>query len=101
MTLSGERGMNPIAMTTINPRKEIGQAGYRTSDLLFPCPVRKLLKPPSHSDKDKRDPTTFLKRDKRRENGVKCGKKHSFQVGSTSLLRPCHDVTASNTLLLR
>ena len=29
---SGERGMNPVAMTIINPWKEIGQAGDRTSD---------------------------------------------------------------------
>ena len=55
------------------------------------------LKPPSHSDKDHKDRTTFLKRDKHRENGTKCRKKHSFQVCSTSLLRSCQDVTASNT----
>ena len=54
------------------------------------------VKPPSHSDKDHKDRTTFLKRDKRRENWTKCRKKHSFQVCSTSLLRSCQDVTASN-----
>ena len=59
------------------------------------------LRPPSHSDKDHKDRTAFLKRDKRRENGTKCRKKHSFQVCSTSLLRSCQDVTASNTFQLR
>ena len=59
------------------------------------------VKPPSHSDKDHKDRTTFVKRDKRRENGTKCSKKHSFQVCSTSLLRSCQDVTASYTSQLR
>ena len=32
---SGERGMNPVAMTIINPWKEFGRAGDRTSNLMF------------------------------------------------------------------
>ena len=55
------------------------------------------VKPPSHSDKDYKDLTAFLKLDKRRENGMKCSKNHSFQVGSTSSPSSCKDVTASNT----
>ena len=39
-TDSGERGMNPVAMTIINPRKNIGRAGDRTSDLMFSSPLR-------------------------------------------------------------
>ena len=55
------------------------------------------VKPPSHSDKDHKDRTASLELDRRRENGTKCRKKHNFQVCSTSLVRPCQDVTASNT----
>ena len=51
--------------------------------------------------KDHKHRTTFLKLYKRRENGTKCKKEHSFQVCSTSLLRSCQDVTASNTSQLR
>ena len=29
--------MNPITVTVVNPRKEIGRAGDHTSDLLFSC----------------------------------------------------------------
>ena len=37
----GERGMNPVAMTIINPQKEYWpSSGDRTSDLLFSSPVR-------------------------------------------------------------
>ena len=36
---SSERGMNPVTMTIINPQKNIGQAGGRTSDL-FSSPER-------------------------------------------------------------
>ena len=32
---SGNRGMNPVPMTIINPRKEIVQAVNRSSDLKF------------------------------------------------------------------
>ena len=54
------------------------------------------LKPPSHSHKDYEDRAAFLKLDKRRGNGMKRSKKRSFQVGSTSSLSSCKDVTASN-----
>ena len=57
--------------------------------------------PPSHSDKDHKDCTAFLKLDKHRENGTKCRKKHNYQVCSTSLLRSCQDATASITSKLR
>ena len=43
-----------------------------------------LVKPPSHSDKDHKDRTTFLKRDKRREDGTKCRKNTVFKF----VLRP-------------
>ena len=57
-------------------------------------------KSPSHSDKDNNDRTALLtwqtqgERDEMQE-------KHNFQVCSTSLLRSCQDVTASNTFKLR
>ena len=54
------------------------------------------MRHPTHSDKDHNDHIGVLKLDKYRENGMKCRKKHSVQVGSTSILRPCEDVTASN-----
>ena len=38
--VSGERGMNPVVMTIINPWKEFVQAGGRTSDLLIASPRR-------------------------------------------------------------
>ena len=60
-----------------------------------------MLKRPSHSDKDHKDRTAFLKLYKHRENGTKCRKKHNYQVCSTSLLRSCQTVTASNTSQLR
>ena len=34
-TDSGERGMNPVAITIISPRKILAEPGDRTSDLLF------------------------------------------------------------------
>ena len=37
-TDSGERGMNPVAMSIINPRKEYSRVWDRTSDLLFSSP---------------------------------------------------------------
>ena len=37
---SGGRGMNHVAMTIINPRKEYVRAGDRTNDLGFSSPVR-------------------------------------------------------------
>ena len=40
---SVERGVNPVAMTINNPRKNTGRAGDRTSDLLFSSPVRHRL----------------------------------------------------------
>ena len=40
---------------------------------------RQIVRPPSHSDKDHKDRTTFLKRDKRRENGTKCRKNTVFK----------------------
>ena len=52
---------------------------------------------PSHSGKDHKDRSAFLKLDMRRENGAKCWEKRTFQVCSTSLLCPCQNVTASNT----
>ena len=53
-----------------------------------------LLRPPSHSDKDHKDRTTFLKRDKRRENGTKCRKNTVFKF----VLRPYY---APARMLLR
>ena len=54
-------------------------------------------KAPSYSDKDYKDSAAFIKLDKRRENGMKCRKKLSSQVGSMSLLHPCQDVAATST----
>ena len=37
---SGERGMNPVAMTIISSTRNVGKARDRTSDILFSCPAR-------------------------------------------------------------
>ena len=57
---------------------------YQILNLHILLKFLKLLKPPSHSDKDHKDRSTFLKRDKRREKGRNAGKNTVFKFA----LRP-------------
>ena len=38
--IKGDRGMNPVATTIVNPRTDTCRSGDRTNDLLFSYPAR-------------------------------------------------------------